>query len=92
MGTIIAIAKILSAIAIIGSFIISISIFYYSVKRKTVEVSNAEEHQGLWWETFYLTCVKYKGQVSRPKGYQRFRWHFYCWNTAFWDTLLKRKD
>ena len=82
---------ILSAI-LITTHLIAVLIFLDKVRRTARDVSYHEAHQGVWWSAFFETCMNNTGRISGLKGYQLFRWRWYCYKTAFLIVLLKRKE
>ena len=82
----------LSAILII-THLISVLIFYDKVRRRKIEIEHEPTHLTFWFEAFAdMPPTPIGTPSSTLKGYQRYRWWYYCWKTAFWDVLLKRKD
>ena len=82
-------AEVISTIAnllIILATIPALLALIWKIKEQAATVSEVDH--ALYWETLAKTVMSDGSGVSRPKGYQRFRWHFYCWKTAFWDVLL----
>ena len=80
------ILEIISNILIIITTTLALLAFYTKVKIRAIEISEMDDD--LYWEALCKTRMNKSGGVSRPEGYQRFRWHFHCYKLAFRHILL----